>query len=313
MRAFRSGGLIAAAMALTVAGCGGGSDKDEPAKPSHKSAEGAMAGLLAAMKTGDNAKVAQWVAPTPASDRQSLTSTERMQSALGLGGNLFWEVDKLTIKGVKESGSTATVTLSGPIVWCLGDGPTDAKASCAQPNGATGQTPVYKAVKQGGAWYVDMDINKGRNLPSNPAVSGRSASSSSSSSSSSSASTSAEGDPDAKSKLQELGGDFNAGQKTFLKRVAADAKAVNLSAVKADVSQFRDTLFDFDAEVRKIEFPDAIATDVNKMLEGNRTMIAELDGMGEASDFTEFSPLFKRFLKDKGEAIAAINNVIHKL
>lgn len=310
MRAIRSGCLSAAvALALVAGGCGGSDKKDEPAKPSHETAEGAMAGLLAAMKTGDNKQVAQWVSPTPASDRQSLTTTQRMQSALGLGGDLFWEVDKLTIKSAKESGTSGTVALSGPIVWCLGDGPTDAKASCAQPNGANGQAPVYKAVKQGEQWYIDMDINKGRNLPSNPAVGG----SSSSSSSSSTTPSSSDGDPDAKSKLQSLGGDFNDGQKEFLNRVAKDAKAVNLSAVKADVSRFRDVVFEFDAEVRKIKFPASIQADVNKMLEGDRSIVAELDGMGEASSFQEFSPLFKRFLKDKGEAIGAINNVIHKL
>ncbi|MEA2352049.1 MAG: hypothetical protein QOJ14_463 [Thermoleophilaceae bacterium] len=303
MRAFRSGCLTAAAvLAVAASGCGS-SSKDKPASPSHKSAEGAMAGLLAAMKTGDNAQVAQWLSPTPASDRSSLSSTQRMQSALGLSGKLFWEVDKLTVKTSKESGSTATVTLSGPIVWCLGSGQTDAKASCAQPDGATGQAPVYKAVKQGAQWYIDIDINKGTNLPKNPAVSGAAASPSSSSG----------GGAAAKSKLQSLGGDFNAGQQKFLKRVAADAKAVNLAAVKSDVSQFRDVVFNFDADVRKIKFPSSIQEDVNKMLEGDRSIIAELDAMGAARAFTDFSPLFKRFLKDKGQAIGAINTVIHKL
>jgi hypothetical protein len=172
MRVFRSGCLPAVAgLALAMGGCGS-SGTDEAASPSHKSAEGAMAGLVAAMKAGDNAQVAQWVSPAPARDRQSLSSTERMQSALGLGGKLFWEADRLTVKSSKESGSTATVTLSGPIVWCLGDGPADAKASCAQPDGASGQSPVYRAVKQGDQWYIDMDINRGRNLPSNPAAEG---------------------------------------------------------------------------------------------------------------------------------------------
>jgi hypothetical protein len=302
----RIGCLAAAVATVALAGCG--SSDDKPASPSHDSAEGAMAGLLAAMKTGDNKKVAQWLSPTPASDRTSLAGTERLQSGLGLGGKLFWEVDKLEVKSAKEKGSSATVTLSAPIVWCLGDGPTDAKASCAQPNGASGQAPVYKAVKVGGKWYVDIDINNGKTLKDNPGLSGGASSSTSGDTSSSSG-----GDADAKEKLQTLGSDFNSGQRRFLKQVAADAKAQNLAAVKADASQFRDVLFEFDADVRKIKFPPSLQEDVNEMLEGDRTMIAELDAMGESKEFTDFSPLFKRFLRDKKTAIGAINDVIHKL
>jgi hypothetical protein len=301
-----SGCLAAACVAVLFAGCGGGG-KSGPAKPSHKSAEGAMAGLLAAMKTGDNAQVATWISPTPASDRTSISSSERLHNALGLGGKLFWEVDKLTVKDAKESGQTATVTLSGPIVWCFGDGPTDAKASCAQPDGASGQTPVYKAVKQGDQWYVDIDINKGKNLPNNPALAGSSGTSTTTTPSTTG------GDADAKSKLQSLGTTFNSGQRRFLKQVIQDSKARNFQAIKADVSQFRDVIFNFDADARKIKFPPSLQTEVNKMLEGDRTIIAELDAMGASNGFVDFLPLFKRFQRDKGAAIASINALIAKL
>jgi hypothetical protein len=305
MNAVRTALLSAACAALLLAGCGGSSGK-KSASPSHDSAEGAMAGLLAAMKTGNNAQVIQWIAATPASDRSSISSSERMNKALGLSGKLFWEVEKLTVKASKETGATATVTLSAPIVWCLGTGPTDAKASCAQPDGAQGQTPVYKAVKQGGKWYVDIDINNGQTLKSNPAVSGAPGSSTGST-------TGSQGTSAAKSALQQAGGTFNAGQRRFFKQVAADAKAKNLAAVKADASQFRDVVFNFDAEARKIKFPPSIQTDVNGMLEGDRTIIAELDAMGGANTFVDFLPLFNRFRRDKAKAIGAINAVIGKL
>jgi hypothetical protein len=210
------------------------------------------------------------------------------------------------VKSAQTTGTTSTVALSGPIVWCLGSGPSDAKASCAQPDGAQGQAPVYKAVKQGGQWYVDFDINNGRNLPGNPGLS-------SGTPSTPSTPTPSAGNGAAKSKLQTLGGTFNSGQTRFFKQVAADAKARNFAAVKADVSQFRDVIFNFDAAVRKIKFPPSIQTDVNAMLEGDRTVIAELDAMGSSTGFVDFQPLFKRFFRDKRVLIGAINKVIGEL
>jgi hypothetical protein len=117
----------------------------------------------------------------------------------------------------------------------------------------------------------------------------------------------------AKAQLQTAGNKFNVGQRRFLKQVIQDANARNFQAIKADVSQFRDVIFNFDAEIRKIKFPPAFQTDVNAMLEGDRTSIAELDAMGATKGFVDFLPLFKRFNRDKKTTIAAINKVIHEL
>ncbi|MEA2398406.1 MAG: hypothetical protein QOK25_1962 [Thermoleophilaceae bacterium] len=304
--------LVAVASAALIAGCGSSSKKKPAAPktvtPSHASPDGAMAGLLAAMKTGDNTQVQGWLSPVPPGDRTSIEQSVRMQKDLGLNGKLFWEVDKLAVKSTQTTGSSATVALSGPIIWCLGTGPSDPKASCARPDGSQGQAaPVYKVVKQTGQWYVDIDINNGRTIPGNPGLS------SSTPSTTGTTTTPSTGNPAAKSKLQSLGGTFNSGQLRFFKQVAADAKARNFAAVKADVSQFRDVIFNFDAEVRKIQFPPSIQTDVNAMLEGDRTLIAELDAMGSSRGFVDFQPLFKRFFRDKRTAIAAINKVIGEL
>ena len=307
MGSVRCGFLVVASAAVLLAGCGG-SSKSKPASASHTSPDGAMAGLIAAMKSGDNAQVSTWLSPTPPNDRGSITSTVSLHKAVGLSGGLFWEAGKLTVKTSTKSGTQGTVTLSAPIVWCLGSGPTDSKASCAQPDGVQGQTPVYKAVNVGGQWYIDFDINKGRNLPGNPAASG-----STTTPTTPTPAPSAGGDPQAKSKLQAQGTKFNTGQARFLKQVAADSRGRNIAAVKADVSQFRDVIFNFDAAVRKIKFPPAKQTDVNAMLEGDRTTIAELDAMGSTTGFVDFAPLFKRFLRDKRKAIAAINRVINEL
>ena len=119
--------------------------------------------------------------------------------------------------------------------------------------------------------------------------------------------------PDAKARLQSAGTLFNAGQRRFFSQVTQDSKARNFTAVQADVSQFRDVIFNFDASVRKIHFAPSLQADVNAMLEGDRTSIAELDAMGKSKGFVDFLPLFKRFIRDKSTTIAAINKVIGEL
>ena len=120
-------------------------------------------------------------------------------------------------------------------------------------------------------------------------------------------------DPAAKSKLQNAGAGYNSGQRRFIRNVISDARARNLQALKADTSQFRDVIFNFDAKIRNIHFPPARQTDVNLALEGNRTIIAELDAMGSAADLPEFARLFKRFMGDRRHTIRRINRLIAKL
>src|SRR5436309_7580890 len=86
-------------------------------------------------------------------------------------------------------------------------------------------------------------------------------------------------DPKAKSKLLTLGGDYNRAQSRFLRRVASNARAQNLPAVKTDASQFRDAVFEFDANVGKVHLDPSKQTQVNALLEGNRTLIGELDAI----------------------------------
>ena len=120
-------------------------------------------------------------------------------------------------------------------------------------------------------------------------------------------------DPKAKSKLLTLGGDYNRAQSRFLRRVAADARAQNLTAVKADASQFRDAVFAFDASVRKVHVSAAKQSQVNAVLAGTRTIIGELDAIGSAKDFVEVNKLFKRVLRDKAQAISAFNTLVRAL
>ena len=121
-------------------------------------------------------------------------------------------------------------------------------------------------------------------------------------------------DTNAKARLLALGATFNAAQRRFFSQVAADSRARNFTAVKADVSQFRDAIYNFDVSgVRKIHFAPSLQTDVNAVLEGSRTSVAELDAMGQTKGFVDFLPLFKRFIRDKGTLIGAVNKLIGEL
>lgn len=173
-------------LALAVTGCKSDSKTEPEASESpsvavsaavtasHDSPDGAMRGLLDAMDSGDNDAVLEWVSPDPPSDRESITQTIRLGSALGLGGGLFWLVGDRKITNVETKSDTeADVTLDGYIVWCTGEGPDDEKASCAQPNGeGDTQTTTYPVVKVDGQWYVHLDLNHGQLIKGNPGAAG---------------------------------------------------------------------------------------------------------------------------------------------
>jgi hypothetical protein len=177
-------------LALTACKSDGDTEADDPnvsatvttdaspsataATPSHDSPDGAMAGLLDAMRSGDNDAVVSWISPDPETDRTSVTQTEKLRASLGLSGSLFWEVAERHVTGVEMKGDDAAdVTLDGYLVWCTGDGPDDAQASCAQPNGSGDtQTTTYPAVRVEGQWYVHLDLNHGELIHGNPGAAG---------------------------------------------------------------------------------------------------------------------------------------------
>lgn len=141
--------------------------------PSHDTPDGAMVGLLTAMRTGDLQQVIGWVSPEPASDRDSIVQTSRMNAMLGLDGSMFWLVDERRVVGLTSGTDSAEVRLDGYLVWCTGTGADDPKASCAQPNGlGDTQTTTYPAVKVGGQWYVRLDLNRGELIQGNPGRAG---------------------------------------------------------------------------------------------------------------------------------------------
>jgi len=91
-------------------------------------------------------------------------------------------------------------------------------------------------------------------------------------------------------------------RKRFAKRSLSDIRARNLSAVQTDFRDFRDALFGFDAAVRKITFPPDAVPAVNRLLESNRTEIADLDLLGAAPGFTELRRLLVTRFQDDDTA-----------
>lgn len=176
MRLHHAAPMIVAAVLL--GGCGSSSGALASARPgtptatpaptpSTASPAGAMAGFLAAARAQDNTKVQTWMA----TDADTSSVKQALDAISLMKANLFWEVDKLSIKSVATQDSThAWVTLSGDIVWCVGQGLTDAQAECSWIAGPSSAPPhTYLAVKgSDGTWKVDVDINIGNQLNGNP-------------------------------------------------------------------------------------------------------------------------------------------------
>ena len=182
------------------------------------------------------------------------------------------KVEKLTIGKVTSSGDSGTAAVT-----------TD------------GDRVSLKLTKQDGKWLIASDTVK-------PASS--SASSSPSTTPTTSTPKSAPTDQDAaKAKYVVALAGYHGARVRFRRRVLEDIKARNLAAVKGDFSQFRDAVFAFDGQVRKIDVPASARADVNTLLEANRTEIADLDAVGSAQDFSELQRLLTTRLQTDDQAL----------
>lgn len=100
-----------------------------------------------------------------------------------------------------------------------------------------------------------------------------------------------------------------AARAAFLSRERADARAGNLQALKGDAAQYRTVIFNFDAAVRKIQMPDSVKVDVNGVLDANKTLIADLDAIGEVTGVPEFNRFVDRANADY-RALATVSNKV---
>jgi hypothetical protein len=100
-----------------------------------------------------------------------------------------------------------------------------------------------------------------------------------------------------------------AARRAFLSRERADARAGNIQALKGDAAQYRTVVFNFDAAVRKIQMPDSVKPDVNAVLDASKTLIADLDAIGEVSGVSEFNRFVDRANADY-RALARVSNKV---
>ena len=86
---------------------------------------------------------------------------------------------------------------------------------------------------------------------------------------------------------------YQAARKRFEKNALEDIKAQNIAAVQCDFNEYRDAVFNLDAEVRKIDFPTSAQAAVTELLEANRAQVAGLDAVGAAPSFQELQRLLR--------------------
>lgn len=121
----------------------------------------------------------------------------------------------------------------------------------------------------------------------------------------------AQSDRTARTRYEEAIAGYNRGYDRFfseLKKSGGD-----LDRLKGTISEYRDVIYEFDADIRAIEFRDELVPQVNAILENNRNLIARLDEIGESSSFGEAQKLYEEFLKDRTPQVKAVNRLLEQL
>lgn len=115
----------------------------------------------------------------------------------------------------------------------------------------------------------------------------------------------------AKVQLQTAVGGYNRGYRAFL----ADLKKTggDLERLKSAIYDYRVVIYEFDKDLRAIEFRDDLVPQVNSILENNFGLIEQLDAIGEAKTFRQAEKMYNAFLKDRGPTVKSINNLLDDL
>jgi hypothetical protein len=170
---------------------------------------------------------------------------------------------------------------------------------------------VYKLVQQTGSWKIDGISDAAGSSSSSSTTTGSTTTTTETTSTGTASSASS---AVSRAALDTAAMDYNVGLRRFLARGRPDAVANNVPALKADVSQFRDVVFNFDVSVRKIPPPDAARTEYNAVLDASRSTIADLDAIGSTSDASEIGRLLKsRIAPDTQTLIAAEKALYNRL
>lgn len=102
---------------------------------------------------------------------------------------------------------------------------------------------------------------------------------------------------------------YNRAFTAFKARAKVDSAANDIQALKSDIAQFRTGIADYDAAVRQIAFPAALATKRNDLLGASGTAIADLDAAAGATTVTEYNRLITRFNQDNATLVQANNSL----
>ena len=118
-------------------------------------------------------------------------------------------------------------------------------------------------------------------------------------------------DPAVKREMGLAIGGYNRGYRKF--RAAIAQNSGSLDRLKADIAEYRTVIFEFDKELRAIDFDDSLVPQVNSILESNRRLIAQLDAMADARSFDAVTSQFEEFQKDRTPTIDAVNGLMRQL
>jgi hypothetical protein len=91
---------------------------------------------------------------------------------------------------------------------------------------------------------------------------------------------------------------WRSGVKRYASRMEEDAEARNISGIEADVRGWRDTFYEFDGSLRRIQMPAQVRPDLNRVLEMDRTLIGDFDAFGAAGSRPEQRRLLGRMQED---------------
>jgi hypothetical protein len=120
-------------------------------------------------------------------------------------------------------------------------------------------------------------------------------------------------DPHAADDLRTAGSSYNTAFDKFKLRIGVDTKANDLDAAKADAAQFRTSVFEYDAAVRKIGVPTDAQASASVLLGKSRTVIADLDAISQAGGIPDYNRIINRFYGDNKELIDANNSLLAEI
>ena len=115
----------------------------------------------------------------------------------------------------------------------------------------------------------------------------------------------------AKIELQTAVGSYNRGYRDFLSDIKKQGG--DLTGFQSAVYDYRVVIYEFDKDMRAIDFRDELVPQVNSILENNYSLIEQLDAIGEAKSLAKAQKMYEEFLKDRTPTIRSINNLLDDL